>query len=157
MKPLLRPQRVTSHLPSPPLPACNLHPDRRTLLLGAGTSLMAQSVASAASTLGTTVRLSTGAEIPAVGLGVFLSRGGQTQQAVREALAAGYRHIDTAQLYDNEADVGQRAKDVSLRQQLPCTMRYALAGTQLFKVLLDSSKTLQSELFMHCLHRQSCA
>lgn len=71
---------------------------------------MVQNVASAASTLGTTVRLNTGAEIPAVGLGVFLSRkGGPTQQAVREALAAGYRHIDTAQLYDNEADVGQQA------------------------------------------------
>ena len=57
-----------------------------------------------------TVRLNNGAEIPSVGLGVFLTRkGGQTQQAVREALAKGYRHIDTAQLYDNEADVGQQA------------------------------------------------
>ena len=56
-----------------------------------------------------TVRLNTGDKLPSVGLGVFLSKQGrETYQAVREALNAGYRHIDTAQLYRNEADVGQQ-------------------------------------------------
>ncbi len=56
-----------------------------------------------------TVRLNTGDKVPSVGLGVFLSKQGrETYQAVREALNAGYRHIDTAQLYRNEADVGQQ-------------------------------------------------
>ena len=109
---------------------------------------MVQSVVSAASTVGTTVRLNTGSEIPAVGLGVFLSRkGGQTQQAVREALAAGYRHIDTAQLYENEADVGQQAPKTchadNICTALPCTKRYALK-TNLLKVLLDKTAAFKT-------------
>jgi len=53
------------------------------------------------------VRLNQGTEIPVLGLGVFQSPpGAVTQQAVRWALDAGYRLIDTAALYENEADVG---------------------------------------------------
>jgi diketogulonate reductase-like aldo/keto reductase len=45
--------------------------------------------------------------LPQVGLGVFRAgRGEETEQAVALALAAGYRHIDTARLYANEHDVG---------------------------------------------------
>ncbi|MCI4342777.1 MAG: aldo/keto reductase [Thermoplasmata archaeon] len=45
--------------------------------------------------------------IPCVGLGVFQSQPGSvTQQAVQWALEAGYRMIDTASMYQNEADVG---------------------------------------------------
>ena len=53
------------------------------------------------------VRLNSGAEIPRVGLGVYqAARGEETQRAVGEALRAGYRHLDTAQAYGNEEDVG---------------------------------------------------
>jgi diketogulonate reductase-like aldo/keto reductase len=53
------------------------------------------------------VRLNNGVEIPRVGLGVYQSpRGAVTQNAVRDALRADYRHVDTAQIYGNEADVG---------------------------------------------------
>jgi len=53
------------------------------------------------------LRLNQGTEIPMLGLGVFRSAPGrETQQAVRWALELGYRHIDTAALYENEADVG---------------------------------------------------
>ncbi|WP_222918522.1 aldo/keto reductase [Natrinema sp. SYSU A 869] len=48
-----------------------------------------------------------GAEIPALGLGTAGMSGGDCQRAVETALAVGYRHIDTAQLYDNEAAVGR--------------------------------------------------
>ncbi|MCI4372801.1 MAG: aldo/keto reductase [Thermoplasmata archaeon] len=52
-------------------------------------------------------RLNDGNEIPCLGLGVFqMDPGPQTQQAVRWALEAGYRMIDTAALYHNEEDVG---------------------------------------------------
>lgn len=45
--------------------------------------------------------------IPAIGLGVYKSEPGPaTRQAVAEALRRGYRHIDTASIYNNEADVG---------------------------------------------------
>ncbi|HJM66324.1 MAG TPA: aldo/keto reductase [Candidatus Thalassarchaeaceae archaeon] len=46
-------------------------------------------------------------EIPQFGLGVFLANGPDCKQAVRWALDAGYRHIDTARAYDNEKQVGE--------------------------------------------------
>lgn len=53
------------------------------------------------------LRLNTGALMPRVGLGVFRAAPDETVSAVSAALAAGYRHIDTAQVYGNEAAVGQ--------------------------------------------------
>lgn len=59
-------------------------------------------------------RLNTGATIPQVGLGVWRMGGRDARQAVTAALALGYRHVDTARIYGNEADVGAaiRASDV---------------------------------------------
>ena len=51
--------------------------------------------------------LSDGVEIPQLGFGVFQVPPEDTQQVVEEALAAGYRHIDTAAAYRNEAGVGK--------------------------------------------------
>ncbi len=52
-------------------------------------------------------RLNQGPLLPCVGLGVFqVEPGATTQRAVRSALDAGYRRIDTARLYANEEDVG---------------------------------------------------
>jgi diketogulonate reductase-like aldo/keto reductase len=57
--------------------------------------------------LATRVRLDQGPEMPIFGLGVWrLPPGEGTRHAVEWALAAGYRLIDTATLYKNEADVG---------------------------------------------------
>jgi diketogulonate reductase-like aldo/keto reductase len=53
------------------------------------------------------VTLNNGVTMPALGLGVFQSPPEQTTAAVEAALAAGYRHIDTAAAYDNERDVGE--------------------------------------------------
>lgn len=59
-----------------------------------------------------TLPLANGSVIPRIGLGVFQAkRGRETQRAVREALRVGYRHVDTAQLYGNEADVGTAVRD----------------------------------------------
>jgi 2,5-diketo-D-gluconate reductase A len=52
-----------------------------------------------------TVTLASGARIPKVGFGVWQA-GGATKQAVLSALELGYRHIDTAAVYGNEAAVG---------------------------------------------------
>jgi 2,5-diketo-D-gluconate reductase A len=53
------------------------------------------------------VMLNNGQQIPQLGFGVFLVPPAQTEAAVTQALQAGYRHIDTAQMYRNEAEVGQ--------------------------------------------------
>uniref|UniRef100_UPI0002195648 aldo/keto reductase n=1 Tax=Loigolactobacillus coryniformis TaxID=1610 RepID=UPI0002195648 len=59
----------------------------------------------------TTFRLNDGNTIPAIGFGTFqIPNDGSTYQAVSAALAAGYRHIDTAAAYFNEAEVGQAIK-----------------------------------------------
>lgn len=52
------------------------------------------------------VKLNDGHSIPQVGFGVFQIPDDETQQAVEHALEAGYRHIDTAAAYGNEAAVG---------------------------------------------------
>ncbi|GAB7361180.1 hypothetical protein MBLNU230_g1213t1 [Neophaeotheca triangularis] len=55
--------------------------------------------------------LNTGAKIPAVGLGTWQSAPNEVRTAVKAALDAGYRHIDTALAYGNEHEVGQGIKD----------------------------------------------
>jgi 2,5-diketo-D-gluconate reductase A len=52
------------------------------------------------------VTLNNGVTIPQLGFGVFLVPPGETEASVSSALEAGYRHIDTARLYDNEQEVG---------------------------------------------------
>jgi len=56
------------------------------------------------------VRLNDGIEIPQVGFGVFQVPPDETQRAVEDALAAGYRHIDTAAAYGNEREVGDAVR-----------------------------------------------
>jgi diketogulonate reductase-like aldo/keto reductase len=53
------------------------------------------------------VELNNGVEMPVLGLGVFQTAPGETRDAVRAALDAGYRHIDTAASYGNERQVGE--------------------------------------------------
>jgi diketogulonate reductase-like aldo/keto reductase len=62
--------------------------------------------------------LSNGVEIPMLGLGVYQSRPGHTtSDAVSAALEAGYRHIDTAAVYRNEADVGEAIQQSGLSRE----------------------------------------
>ncbi|MCV7013659.1 aldo/keto reductase [Mycolicibacterium madagascariense] len=52
------------------------------------------------------IALNDGHSIPAIGLGVWQTPPGDTERAVGAALDAGYRHVDTAAAYGNEAEVG---------------------------------------------------
>ena len=52
------------------------------------------------------VMLNNGQTIPQFGFGVFLIEPRDTAEAVSTALEAGYRHVDTAEMYGNEAEVG---------------------------------------------------
>jgi 2,5-diketo-D-gluconate reductase B len=56
-----------------------------------------------------------GAKIPAIGLGTWELRGRACARLVEQALKLGYRHIDTAQVYENEREVGEglRASGIS--------------------------------------------
>jgi 2,5-diketo-D-gluconate reductase A len=53
------------------------------------------------------IMLNNGQKIPQFGFGVFLVKPAETREAVSMALDAGYRHIDTAQMYANEKEVGE--------------------------------------------------
>jgi diketogulonate reductase-like aldo/keto reductase len=61
-----------------------------------------------------TVTLNDGVEIPQLGLGVFQVPPGDTFENVTAAFDAGYRHIDTAKAYENEAGVGQALRSSGL-------------------------------------------
>lgn len=65
-----------------------------------------------------TITLNDGIQIPAVGFGTFLiPPDGSTYKAVREALDAGYRHIDTATAYYNEDEVGNAVRDSGISRE----------------------------------------
>jgi diketogulonate reductase-like aldo/keto reductase len=73
-----------------------------------------------------TYKLSNGAEIPKLGLGTWLLDDKQAAQAVHDAVSIGYRHIDTAQAYMNEAGVGEGIRSCSvLREDLFITTKVA--------------------------------
>src|SRR5690606_27466897 len=63
------------------------------------------------------IELDNGVSIPQVGFGVFQIPDARTQEAVEAALEAGYRHIDTAAAYYNEAGVGAAVRASGLPRE----------------------------------------
>lgn len=63
------------------------------------------------------VRLNDGNLIPQFGLGVWRTDPAETQAIVEHALGVGYRHIDTAALYENEAEVGRAVRASGLPRE----------------------------------------
>lgn len=57
-----------------------------------------------------------GARIPAIGLGTWELRGRACARLVEQALRLGYRHIDTAQMYENEREVGEGVRASGVRR-----------------------------------------
>lgn len=89
------------------------------------------------------IKLNDGNEIPAVGFGTFqIPNDGTTYQAVTKALAAGYRHVDTAVAYFNEQEVGRAIKDSGIpREQIWVTSKLWLQdyGYESAKKAIDLS------------------
>ena len=61
-----------------------------------------------------TVTLNDGASIPQLGFGVYQIEPDETANAVKTALDIGYRHIDTAEMYQNERGVGEGIRNAGL-------------------------------------------
>lgn len=76
-----------------------------------------------------TFKLNNGVEIPVLGFGVFQIPQEQTKQAVLDAIEVGYRHIDTAQSYFNEEEVGDAiAETIVPREDLFITTKVWLSN-----------------------------
>lgn len=76
--------------------------------------------------MGATVEIGPGVAMPLLGLGTFTLVGEGGRDAIATALACGYRHLDTANAYDNEADVGAAlARSGISRQEVFLTTKVA--------------------------------
>ncbi|ANI03069.1 aldo/keto reductase [Pseudomonas putida SJTE-1] len=91
----------------------------------------------------------TGLDLPAIGLGTWPMIGSECTQAVRQALDVGYRHIDTATAYENEAAVGQALRDSDVpREQIHLTTKVwwdRLEPNAMRQSLEDSLRALGTE------------
>ena len=106
----------------------------------------------------TTKKLNNGVEIPCLGFGVFqVKEGEDTVRAVKWALEAGYRHLDTATAYRNEGSVGQAIKESGVnRKDIFITTKLAVGdmkqGTQM-QAFENSLKLLQTDyLDLYLIH-----
>ncbi|QDZ79302.1 aldo/keto reductase [Priestia megaterium] len=85
-----------------------------------------------------TYKLSNGVEIPLLGLGTWLLDDEQAAQAVGDAVSSGYRHIDTAQAYMNEAGIGKGVRSCGVaREELFITTKVA-AEAKTYKEVTES-------------------
>ena len=90
------------------------------------------------------IRLNNDIEIPQIGVGTWTLRGETARQNVRLALEAGFRHIDTAQMYENEAEVGQGILDSGIpRQEIFVTTKVSTSimrnGSEAVRNSIDGS------------------
>ena len=74
------------------------------------------------------IQFENGDQMPCVGLGTWKSEPGDVYRAIKEALRLGYRHIDCASIYGNEAEIGQAlhesfAEGVATREQMWITSK----------------------------------
>lgn len=63
------------------------------------------------------MKLSNGVNLPCVGLGTWLIENSKVSEVVKNAIAIGYRHIDTAQAYENEEGVGKGIKEAGIKRE----------------------------------------
>lgn len=91
-----------------------------------------------------TFKLNDGNDIPVIGFGTFqIPADGSTYDAVKMALAAGYRHIDTAVAYFNEQEVGKAIKDSGIpRDQIWVTTKMWLQDYK----YEDAKKSIETSL-----------
>lgn len=88
-------------------------------------------------------------KIPSLGFGVYESHGEQCVTSVLAALKAGYRHIDTAQYYENEKEVGEAVRQSGLkRSEVFITTKIYLTKDSVeetYQSVLNSVKKIEGE------------
>jgi 2,5-diketo-D-gluconate reductase A len=90
--------------------------------------------------------LPSGATIPVLGFGTWQLRGRPAYDAVRQALDAGYRHLDTATMYRNESEVGEAVRDSGVaRSEIFLTTKWPPDGQDPRAVLEASLAALGVE------------
>ena len=96
------------------------------------------------SALTQTLPLANGDAIPVVGFGTWLLKeGDECYDAVTEALRAGYRHIDTARAYHNEASVGRAVRDSGIaREELYITSKLPADAKSYDKAIAEFETTM---------------
>jgi 2,5-diketo-D-gluconate reductase A len=93
------------------------------------------------------VILNNGVEMPILGFGVFQIPDEETQAAVEAALAAGYRHLDTAASYGNEAAVGAAVKASGIaRDELFITTKLWIQHAPAGSVEEDTKRAFENSL-----------
>ncbi len=100
-------------------------------------------------------QLASGGNMPALGLGTWQLKGKECVESVGKALQLGYRHIDTAEKYDNEAEIGKAIKGFP-REKLFITSKVSaenLEPGRLFESLNSSLAKLQTDyLDLYLIH-----
>lgn len=104
-----------------------------------------------------TYTLGNGVKIPKIGLGTWLMEGDAATNAVKEAARAGYRHIDTAQGYGNEAQVGEGVRTCGVpREEMFVTSKidafhrtYEAARASIDKSLSDAGLDYLDMMLIH--------
>jgi len=87
-----------------------------------------------------TVTITPGVEMPLVGLGTWQANGSEAYDAVLRALDIGYRHIDTATMYGNEAAVGRAVRDSGLpRDEVFITTKLPSGNAGRERATIDAS------------------
>ncbi len=91
-------------------------------------------------------KIANGVTIPAIGFGTWQIPSGEvTYNSVREALKAGYRHIDTAQAYGNEASVGKAVLDSGIpRSEIFVTSKLPAEIKSYEKAVRHASLTMKN-------------
>ena len=95
--------------------------------------------------------------MPMLGLGTWQLKGRQCQRIVKEAIALGYTHIDTAWMYQNQSEIGRALRDISIdREKLFLTtkiwnthLRHADVLTQFEECLGDLQMDYVDLLLIH--------
>lgn len=94
--------------------------------------------------LSQTVALSDGSQIPKIGFGTWLLKDGdECYTAVSNALRLGYRHVDTARAYHNEASVGRAIRDSGvLRESVFVTSKLPAESKSYSQAIADFDATM---------------
>lgn len=93
------------------------------------------------------VPLRGGATMPLLGLGTWQAQGQRGYEAVRFALQAGYRHLDTATMYRNETEIGRAVRDSGVpRQEIFITTKLPPGRAGLVRqTILQSLRELRTD------------